>query len=263
MVVESFAVPSRPLTVARRPPTRPQTAFPLLSVVVPTYNEAENIGPFLAALRAGLDSVAAGGYEVIVVDDASPDGTGEIAAAISDGWPGLRVVRRVAERGLASAVVRGWQTARGDVLATVNADFQHPPSILPEMFLKIENADMVVATRYAADGSVGRFPLHRQFLSASARLVGAFLAPEVFRRVSDPLSGCYMFRRQAIEDIELHPAGFKTLIEVLARGRVGNLVEHGYTMQERRSGQSNVRLRHWLEYLGQLRRIRELRRRQS
>ena len=88
--------------------------------------------------------------------------------------------------------------------------------------------------------------------------------PKVFRRVTDPLSGCYMFRRQAIEDIELRPTGFKTLIEVLARGRVGNVVEHGYTMQKRRGGRSNVRLRHWFEYLGQLGRIRtELRRRRS
>jgi dolichol-phosphate mannosyltransferase len=128
----------------------------------------------------------------------------------------------------------------------------------------MENADLVVATRYAAEGSVGRFPVHRQFLSAFARHVGVLLAPRVFREVSDPLSGCYMFRRRAIEDIELRPAGFKTLIEVLARGRVGNVVEHGYTMEARRSGRSHVRLRDWFEYLGQLGRIRsELQRRRS
>lgn len=242
----------------------PCAACPFLSVVVPTYNEAANIEPFLAAVRACLDAGTAGGYEVIVVDDESPDGTGELATRISADWPNLRVVRRAGERGVASAVVRGWQTARGDVLATINADFQHPPSILPEMLRKIDNADLVVATRYAAEGSVGRFPVHRQFLSAFARHVGVLLAPRVFRGVSDPLSGCYMFRRRAIEDIELRPAGFKTLIEVLARGRVGNVVEHGYTMQARRSGRSHVRLRDWFEYLGQLGRIRsELQRRRS
>jgi dolichol-phosphate mannosyltransferase len=265
MAAEPLAAsPPGPLIVARRAPARQQAEFPFLSVVVPTYNEAANIGPFLEALRAGLDSVAGGGYEVIVVDDDSPDGTGEVATGISIDWPNLRVVRRVGERGLARAVVRGWQIARGDVLATINADFQHPPSILPEMLRKIENADLVVATRYAAEGSVGRFPLHRQFLSAFARSVGLLLVPKVFRRVTDPLSGCYMFRRQAIEDIELQPTGFKTLIEVLARGRVESVVEHGYTMQQRRSGRSNVRLRHWLDYLGQLGRIRsEIQRRRS
>jgi dolichol-phosphate mannosyltransferase len=256
MPVESMAgAPAEPYTVARLP-VRHHEGFPLLSVVVPTYNESGNIGPFLEALRAGLDAAAAGHYEVIVVDDESPDGTGEVATAISTGWPALRVLRRTTERGLASAVVRGWQAARGDVLATINADFQHPPSILPEMLRKIANADLVVATRYAARGSVGGFPLHRQFLSASARSAGMLVLPRVFRRVTDPLSGCYMFRRQAIEDIELRPAGFKTLIEILARGRVDHIVEHGYSMQERRSGRSNVRLRHWFDYLGQLLRIR-------
>ena len=265
MPVESFAAsPAGPFTVARLPPMWQQAGFPFLSVVVPTYNEAANIGLFLEALKAGLDSVSSGDYEVIVVDDESPDGTSEVATAISSDWPNLRVVRRAGERGLASAVVRGWQIARGDVLATINADFQHPPSIVPEMLRKIENADLVVATRYAAEGSVGRFPLHRQFLSAFARRLGVFLVPKVFRRVTDPLSGCYMFRRQAIEDIELRPTGFKTLVEILARGRVEHVVEYGYSMQKRRSGRSNVRLRHWFEYLGQLRRIRsELQRRRS
>jgi dolichol-phosphate mannosyltransferase len=263
-VGSSNAAPAGPFTVATRPPAVGQAGFPLLSVVVPTYNEAGNIGQFLAALRAGLDSAAGGGYEVIVVDDESPDGTGDVAAGVSADWPNLRVVRRAGERGLASAVVRGWQIARGDVLATINADFQHPPSILPEMFRKIGDADLAVATRYAAEGSVGRFSLHRQFLSACARHAGAFLLPKVFRRVSDPLSGCYMIRRHVIENIELRPAGFKTLIEILARGRVGNVVEYGYTMERRRSGRSHVRLRDWFEYLGQLGRIRsELQRRRS
>lgn len=242
---------------------RQPAQFPLLSVVVPTYNEAGNIGPFLEALRVDLDTVPAGEYEVIVVDDESPDGTGDIALAISAGWPNLRVVRRAGERGLARAVVWGWQAARGDVLATINADFQHPPSILPRMLRKIENVDLVVATRYAAEGSVGRFPLHRQLLSASARRVGKLLLPTVFGRVTDPLSGCYMFRREAIEDIELRPTGFKTLIEVLARGRVGNVAECGYTMEKRRNGRSHVRLRHWLQYVGQLGRIRSETRRLS
>jgi dolichol-phosphate mannosyltransferase len=229
MTVEFAVSPVGPFTVARRPPIDRPSEFPFLSVVVPTYNEAANIGPFLETLLAGLDSAVGGGYEVIVVDDRSPDGTGELATAISAGRPSLRVVRRSGERGLASAVVRGWQVARGDVLATINADFQHPPAILQEMLRRIENADLVVATRYAAEGSVGRFPLHRQFLSAFARHVGVLLAPKVFRRVTDPLSGCYMFRRQAIEEIELRPAGFKTLDRnpgARARGKCGGVRLH-------------------------------------
>jgi dolichol-phosphate mannosyltransferase len=132
------------------------------------------------------------------------------------------------------------------------------------MLRKTADADLVVATRYAAQGSVGRFPLHRQFLSAFARHVGVWFVPKVFRRVTDPLSGCFMFRREAIEDIEFRPTGFKTLIEILARGRVETVAECGYTMQSRRSGRSHVRLRHWFEYIWQLGRMRsELQRRRS
>lgn len=260
MVVDLHPAPAGSFTVAARRQDERLAEYPLLSVIVPTYNEAGNITPFLEALRMALDP-APDSYEVILVDDESPDRTADIAARVAADWPNLRIVRRAGERGLASAVVRGWQSARGDLLATINADFQHPPAILPEMLRARGNADLVVATRYAASGSVGRFPVHRQLLSTCARQVGMMLAPGVFRRVTDPLSGCYLFRRQAIENIELHPAGFKTLIEILARGRVQSVAECGYTMQARRCGRSNVRLRDWLDYLGQLRRIRrELRR---
>src|ERR1035441_8240685 len=108
MAVESFsASPAGPLIVARRPATRLQAQFPLLSVVVPTYNEAANIGPFLEALRAGLDSAASDNYEVIVVDDESQDGTGEVAPGIARDWPSLRVALRARERGVGGAVVWG------------------------------------------------------------------------------------------------------------------------------------------------------------
>ena len=229
---------------------------PLLSVVVPTYNEAANVAAFLGELRAVLDSAVGDGYEVIVVDDSSPDDTAEIAASVAAGWPNLRVIERTDERGLASAVVKGWQVASGGTLATINADFQHPPAMLAGMFQKMENADLVVATRYAASGSVGKFPLHRRILSACARRAGELWLPDVFGRVSDPLSGCYMIRRSAIENVQFRPSGFKTLIEILARGRVENVAEQGYIMQKRRNGRSNVRLRHWFDYLMQLSRIR-------
>jgi len=262
MAVELCAPPATPFTVATRPTAAPAPGAPWLSLIVPTYNESSNIAPFLADLRAALDEAAIS-YEVIVVDDDSPDGTSDLAADIAAKWPNLRIVRRASERGLASAVVRGWQAARGEVLGTINADFQHPPEMIPEMLRRMEGADLTVATRYAADGSVGAFPLHRRILSTSARQVGAAFAPGIFGRVSDPLSGCYLFRRHTIENIELQPAGFKTLIEILARGRVQKIAECGYTMRKRRSGQSNVRLRDWMEYFGQLRRLRNASRRRS
>jgi dolichol-phosphate mannosyltransferase len=228
----------------------------VLSLVVPTYNEAVNIGPLLERIRNLLDPTLGTRYEVIVVDDNSPDGTWEVAARLQAGYPRLVVLRRDQEKGLASAVVRGWQAAGGDILATINADFQHPPELLPQMLELIRGADLVIATRLAAAGSFGEMPRLRRLLSRGAKRAGEFFVPHIFSRVSDPLSGYYMLRRPAIEGIELRPAGFKTLIEILARGRVRTVAECGYTMQKRRSGQSNAKLRHWMDFLIQLRRLR-------
>ena len=105
----------------------------MLSLVVPTLNERENIADFLAAVRRNLDEALPGAYEVIVVDDDSADRTWEIAAAPDARFPGLRVMRRQNEGGLAVAVIRGWQVARGQILGTINADFQHPPDVLPRL----------------------------------------------------------------------------------------------------------------------------------
>jgi len=229
---------------------------PVLSLVVPTYNEAENIEPFLQRIRSLLDPGLGSRYEVIVVDDNSPDETWKVVAGIQEGYPQLVVLRRERERGLSSAVVRGWQVAGGDILATINADFQHPPELLPEMLEAVRAADLVIATRLGATGSFGEMPWLRQLLSRGASRVGQFLVPQIFNRVSDPLSGYYLLRREAIAGVELRPTGFKTLIEVLARGRVKTIRECGYAMQERRRGTSNVRWRNLVEYLKQLNRLR-------
>jgi dolichol-phosphate mannosyltransferase len=128
-----------------------------VSLVVPTFNESETIADFLAAVRIELDAARPGRYEVIVVDDDSPDRTWRIAAEQQAGFPELRVVRRLGERGLASAVIRGWQAARAPILGTINADFQHPPAVLGHLSGAIDGADIVVAsaTRTAAGSNRG------------------------------------------------------------------------------------------------------------
>jgi dolichol-phosphate mannosyltransferase len=255
-VVRSFALPTGSFRVPVRAAERCSAESLVLSLVVPTYNEAVNIEPFLQCIRNALDPGLGKRYEVIVVDDNSPDQTGRVAASVQAGYPQLAVFRREQERGLSSAVVRGWQVAGGDILATINADFQHPPELLPKMLELARTADLVVASRLAPAGSFGEMPWHRRFLSGLARIAGHVLVPQIFSRVSDPLSGYYLLRREAIEDVELQPTGFKTLIEVLTRGRVKTISECGYAMQKRRRGRSNARLRHWLEYLMQLKRLR-------
>lgn len=227
-----------------------------LSLVVPAFNEAENVASFLRAVYAQLQPVLGDAFEVIVVDDDSPDGTWKLASELIPALTNLRVLRRRRERGLASAVIRGWQFARGEWLGTINADFQHPPEILPLMFALADNADLVVASRYCESGSVGDWTLYRRVASRGAYLLGRLMAPGIFRRVTDPLSGCYLVRRSAIDGIVLHPAGYKTLIEILACGRAARIAEAGYCFEKRRAGYSKALPKQYWLYLRHLARLR-------
>jgi len=227
-----------------------------LSLVVPTLNESENIRPFLLALRDQLDAAAGMAYEIIVVDDDSADRTWEIAVGMSEEIPRLRVIRRQGEHRLAAAVIRGWQAARGEFLGTINADFQHPPALLPAMITQLEGADLVVASRFAEGGGLGDWAMHRRINSYVAHWMGCHLLPQAFGRTSDPLSGFYLVRRQAISGVELKPLGFKTLMEIMVRGRIRVIREASYEMRARQRGSSKLKLRHWFDYTFHLLRLR-------
>lgn len=248
-----IVAPTGPLIV---PPMANLVAGPALSLVVPTLNESENIADFLAAVKANLDKALPGNYEVIVVDDDSADRTWEIAAELKAGFPELRVVRRQNEGGLAVAVMRGWQVARGRMLGTINADFQHPPDVLPRLVERSDGADLTVATRHSDGGGLGDWGMIRRVSSWGAARIGRWLLPEVYSRVSDPLSGCYLVRREAIQNAEMRPLGYKSLMEILVRGRIGEIRECGYEMRKRVRGQSKVHALHPLHYLRHVMRLR-------
>ncbi len=228
------------------------------SLIVPTYREAENVQRFLAAVCAVLDRRLPPGYEVIVVDDNSPDGTWSRAARIALSLPAVRVIRRTGERGLASAVIRGYQAATGEFLGTINADFQHPPRVLAGMLDLVRDADVVVASRFCQGGGTGDWEQERLLVSWAASLAGRMILPRVFDGLSDPLSGCYLFRRSVVDGIPLSPTGFKSLIEILARGRGATVAEYPYVMRSRQFGKSKATLSTSLAYLRQLRRLRSL-----
>jgi dolichol-phosphate mannosyltransferase len=240
-------------------PNRARAA--LLSLVIPTLNEAENITAFLRAVSDVLDAELPGQYELIVVDDNSVDGTWAVAAKAAEDVPAVRVVRRENETGLAGAVIRGWQVAGGEIVGTVNADFQHPPGVLRCMVRHLAGADLVIASRHVDGGGCGDWDIGRRIASRGAKLLGSLIVPEIFRLAKDPLSGCYFVRRSAIAGVEFRPVGYKTLIEILVRGRVSSIRECGYQMHRRRRGFSKVGLRQHVEYIQHLVRLRrELRR---
>jgi dolichol-phosphate mannosyltransferase len=229
----------------------------LLSVVVPTFNEAPNIVELVTRLAQLLDAPFGDRYEIIVVDDDSPDRTWELAERLIGRCPRLRVVRRDTEHGLSTAVIRGWQAARGEVLCVIDADLQHPPDITLALHAVIaRGADMAVASRHLAGGGVSDWSIFRRIISRTAQLIGLLVLPSVVGRVSDPLSGYFMIRRSAIEGIELNPLGYKILIEVLARGRFPWVGEVPYIFHERAHGGSKATARVYVDYLRHLLRLR-------
>lgn len=225
--------------------------------MVPTYNEGKNINNLVQVLSQLLDEAIPEDYELIVVDDDSPDGTWKLAQSLMSKYPQLRVMRRQHERGLASAVIRGWQAARGQVLGVIDGDLQHPPEMLIKMLAAIEQgADLVVASRNVEGGGVSSWSFMRRFLSRGAQVLGLILLPRVVGRVSDPLSGYFMVRRSAIAGCVMNPLGYKILIEVLGRGDVRRIAEVGYVFKEREAGESKVTWKQYVDYLHHLVRLR-------
>ena len=227
----------------------------MLSIVVPTYNEAGSLPKLAERLHAAL---AGREWELIVVDDGSPDGTADIAAALAPRIP-VRVVRRAGKAGLASAVVAGFGAARGDVLLVMDADLSHPPEVVPALADAIDHgADLAVGSRYVSGGGVMDWPLKRRVVSRAACLMGNALVP-----VRDATSGFFALRRSVIDGVKLNPIGFKIGFEVIARGRYRKVVEVPYTFRDREQGSSKFGRREvgqYVQQLGQVTRDKLLRR---
>ena len=229
----------------------------LLSLVIPTYKERDNIENVVNILTRLLDQAIPGNYELIVVDDDSPDRTWEVAQSLIPDYPQLRVMRRQEERGLSSAVIRGWQAATGRVLGVIDGDLQHPPEVLTQLLQKIEQgADLALASRHVDGGGVSSWSVIRRFLSRGAQVLGLVILPGVLGRVTDPMSGYFMIRRSAIANATLNPVGYKILLEVIGRGQVGEIAEAGYVFRERTEGESKVTWKQYIEYIQHLIRLR-------
>ncbi|MCY7408133.1 MAG: glycosyltransferase family 2 protein [Alkalinema sp. CAN_BIN05] len=229
----------------------------MLSLVVPTYNEAGNVVLLVEKLTGLLDRICPNDYELIIVDDNSPDQTWEIARSLLSEYPNLRVMRRTAERGLSTAVIRGWQVSRGRFLGVIDGDLQHPPEVLEKLLGELlSGSDLALASRHVVGGGISEWSVFRRMTSRGAQILGLMIAPQVVGRVSDPMSGYFMVRRSAVTNQILNPQGYKILLEILGRGEIEQISEVGYVFQERQDGESKVTWRQYVEYLQHLVRLR-------
>jgi len=219
-----------------------------VSVIIPTYNEKDNIAPLLARIDKALSGYD---YEVLIVDDNSSDGTIEIASELASRYP-VKVIVRQNERGLATAVVHGLRAASGRIIGVMDADLQHPPEVIPELIKALQGgADMVVASRYIEGGGCPNWGLSRKIISRVALVISHLLLPST-RPVKDPLSGFFMFRRQNVDPEKLKPIGYKISLEVMLTGRFQRVVEVPYIFEDRSAGKSKLNPGQQLDYLRHL-----------
>jgi len=197
--------------------------LPDVSVVVPTYNERDTLPELVQALHRALGE----GYEVVVVDDSSPDGTADLARELARSYP-VRVVQRPGKHGLGSAVLEGARAASGSVVVVMDADLSHPPDAVPRLVETVRSgADVAVGSRYAPGGGIRAWPLHRRLMSRVAVVLARWWLRE---KVQDPVSGFFAVRRELLLDPHLHGLGYKILLEVLRRNRGRRVVEVPYVL---------------------------------
>lgn len=219
---------------------------PALSLIVPTYNESENIIELVNRIEDMLRSIS---FELIIVDDNSPDGTYKIAEALNAKYGNIRVSKRSGKLGLSSALLHGFKESNAEVLAVMDADMQHPPEILPKMYNKISRGyDLVVASRYVDGGGAENWKLYRAIISKGATMLAHILLPNT-RRVKDVMSGCFMLRKNVIDGVSLNPVGFKILLEMLAKCKFHLIIEVPYTFRNRQNGNSNLNLKEIQNYV--------------
>jgi dolichol-phosphate mannosyltransferase len=225
------------------------TGLPVLSVVVPTYNERDNVTVLYRRLVATLSEIP---WEVVFVDDNSPDGTWDVVRGLARQDSRVRCIRRIGRRGLSGACIEGILASSAPYAAVIDADLQHDETQLPKMVKLLQSgaAELVVGSRYIEGGSADSFDKQRAGASA--------FATEIARRVlrveiKDPMSGFFMLRRDRFEQLapQLSTQGFKILLDIVATAQ-GKLrtVEIPYTFGSRQHGESKLDSMVALDFLG-------------
>ncbi|NIP61748.1 MAG: glycosyltransferase [Nitrosopumilaceae archaeon] len=224
----------------------------LVSIIIPTYNESENIIGILNSIRDHLPKNLLP-VEAIVVDDNSPDGTGLLVEKHLQklkkiaGYT-ISVVHRKAKSGLSSAILKGIQNSRGDMILVMDSDFSHPPQIIPKMIniINQNQYDVVVASRYVKGGKITKWSLKRKLVSKIATI---FTKKLLGIKILDPMSGFFVFRRSIMAGINFDGIGYKMLLELLVKAHKVKVLEIPYTFTDRKLGSSKLDFHTVVDYL--------------
>jgi len=228
----------------------------MLSLIVPTYNEGDNPRHLAREVCEAMREADRHDFEILFVDD-STDDTPRILERLARENPKVRFVHRENERGLGSAIVRGLGEARGELLAVMDGDLQHPPGILPSMAAQADaGVDLVVPSRFIPGGSDGGLTLPRKIVSLVARALAWALLPRT-RSFSDPTGGLFLVRREVLSGWSFDGGSWKILIEILVRGRYSRTAEIPYLFRPRDLGTSKMNKAAQADYIRHLLRLRK------
>jgi dolichol-phosphate mannosyltransferase len=219
-----------------------------LAIVVPTYNEVENVTAVVAALKTALGGIQ---WEVIFVDDHSPDGTASYVRQMASRDRRIRILERIGRRGLSSACIEGMLSTPASYIAVMDGDMQHDESVLPKMLecIRSKQLDVVVGSRKVSGGSMGQLPKNRVWLSDLGSKFSHFVC---HCDVSDPMSGFFIVNSEYVREVvpRLTGRGFKILVDLLASSkRAVRTAEVPYHFRSRQRGESKLDANAQLEYL--------------
>lgn len=234
-----------------------------LSIIIPTYNESDNIIKLIEKIKENLDPNIF--TEIVVVDDNSPDGTGKIVQSYikndaiyseketpfgEKNFYNIHVLIRKEKNGLIPAILEGVRFSQGDYILVMDADFSHPPEIIPNMVEKIltDSNSIVIASRYIETGAIVGWPLRRRIISKCAAII-AKIGLRV-NNVTDPMSGFFVVPRSLLEHLKIDTKGYKILLEILVKTKDMPIHEVPYTFTDRKSGKSKMGFNVIFDYIG-------------
>lgn len=216
-----------------------------VTIVIPTYNEKENISIIIPRISEVLGKKCE--YEILIVDDNSPDGTWKYAKLLALKYP-VRVYRRIGKRGLASAIVEGIMRAKFESVIVMDADMQHPPESLVDLVSALKKNDLVIASRYIPGGGIKGWSKMRLLISKGAIFLAHSFLPRT-RHITDPVSGFFGLKKDVIRGTRLNVLGYKILLEIIMKGKYKSVIEIPYTFGTRVHGESKLSRATIMDYI--------------
>lgn len=215
------------------------------SIVIPTYNEKYNIKPMVEALCKIKN------LYIVVVDDNSPDGTGQIAESLKNRYKQVHVVHRVGKRGLGFSIIDGLKYAKTPIIGVIDCDFSHPTELIPMMLKQFDtHADFVIGSRYVKSGGIENWPISRRITSK-----GAVIFAKLVTNVKDPVSGFFFIRKEIFDRINIgsrNAKSWKVVLDLIVKSGNINILEVPYIFKDRKEGSSKLDFKEYLHYILQV-----------